>query len=119
MERVRRRKDVVYRDDPEHVSVGIRHRQREPVVALKRFQHLFAIVRGVQRNHRRILDVENRRIRIGENERRQADVFDQLSASVDDVDDIDRLHSAPCLSDVLERFAGPHLRIDRDVLRRM
>jgi len=74
--------DVVDGDDPQHVTVGIRHGQkragriaRTPSSASSRSSV------AKQRDHRRVFDFEDPSVRVGKNERRQADVFDQLPRS--------------------------------------
>ena len=100
------------------MPLGIRHRQRDAIVFLETLQHFFAIVRRKNRNERRIIDIDHKLRRIREHERSESHVFEQMAFRIEDVNDVDRLLAATRSANVLERFRGRHVRLDRDVARR-
>ena len=76
---------VVDRDDAEHLSLGIHHRERDPVVAIERGDDLVARRRRRDRQGRAWVDLGDAGAVVRENQGPEAQVFDQPSVVVEDV----------------------------------
>jgi hypothetical protein len=110
--------DVVGGDDAEHASVGVDDGQGDAVVTFELRDDLAGGHRDRDRNERAVLDVGDRHVFVGEDERPESEVLQQFAVRRDNVEDVKCLLAAAGPANLCQRVPRGHVRREGDVARR-